>query len=174
MTYSEYLRARKVWDNQLAAVGRPIDDKDLISFIISGINPTYNSFITSYIFVNRENPLSFEDFQDEILNHEMLLNQQDDVTSDSSTFVLFTQRPGIRQYQLNSKGKMSQQFKYSPHGQQSKYPTYGFSGPQQKSGMSFNSNAAGGLTFILVKVPTMLMVVLISTLLMHPTPVNLQ
>jgi hypothetical protein len=147
MTCSEYLRAAKVWADQLAAVGRPIDDEDLISFIISGLNPIYNSFITSYIFVTRENPLSFEDFQDEILNHEMLLNQQHAVTPDSSTFALFTQRPGTRQYQFNSKGKISQQFKYSPRGQQSKYPTHGFSGPRQRPGMPFNSNAARGPNF---------------------------
>ena len=76
MTYSEYLQAAKVWVDQLAAMGRPIDDEDLISFIIGGLSPIFNSSITSYIFATHENPLSFEDFQDEILNHEMLLNQQ--------------------------------------------------------------------------------------------------
>jgi hypothetical protein len=103
----------------------------------------------------------------------MLLNQQHAVTPDSFTFALFTQRPGTKQYQFNSKGKMSQQFKYSPRGQQSKYPTQGFFGPWQRSRMPFNSNAARG-TFILVKVPTMLVVVSISTLLMHQTLANFQ
>lgn len=75
MAYYEYLRVAKVWADQLAIVGHPIDDEDLISFIISDLNPIYNSFITSYIFVTRENSLSFEDFQDELLNHEILLKQ---------------------------------------------------------------------------------------------------
>jgi hypothetical protein len=81
------------------------------------------------------------------LNHEMLLNQQHAVTPDSSTFALFTQRPGTRQYQFNSKGKIYQQFKYSPRGQQSKYPTHGFPGSRQRPGMPFNSNAARGPNF---------------------------
>lgn len=76
MACSEYLWTAKVWANQLATVGRPIDDEDLISYIISGLSPIFNSFITSYTFITRENPLNFEDFRDELLNHEMLLNQQ--------------------------------------------------------------------------------------------------
>jgi hypothetical protein len=94
MTCSDYLRAAKVWADQLAAVGQPIDDEDLIAFIIGGLNPTFNSFITSYVFATRENPLSFTDFQDELLSHEMLLNQQHAVSPDPSTFALFTQRSG--------------------------------------------------------------------------------
>jgi hypothetical protein len=77
----------------------------------------------------------------------MLLNQQHAVTPDSFTFASFTQRPGTKQYQFNSKGKMSQQFKYSPRGQQSKYPTQGFFGPWQRFRMPFNSNAARGPNF---------------------------
>ncbi|XP_059431594.1 uncharacterized protein LOC132165108 [Corylus avellana] len=131
MTCYEYLRAAKVWVDQLAAVGHPIDDEDLISFIIGDLNAIYNSFITSYIFVTRENSLSFKDFQNELLNHEMLLNQQHAVTLNSSTFALFTQRPGAKQYQFNSKGKMPQQVKY----------------PLMRSRMPLNSNAARGPNF---------------------------
>ena len=65
----------KRWADQLAAIGKPTDDEDLISFIISGLNPTFNSFVTYVSIAARDNPLSFLDFQDELLNHEMLLNQ---------------------------------------------------------------------------------------------------
>jgi hypothetical protein len=75
MSCSEYLQVAKIWADQLTDVGHPIDDEDLISFIISGLNHVFNSFITSYIFITCENPLSFDDFHNELLNHEMLLNQ---------------------------------------------------------------------------------------------------
>jgi hypothetical protein len=34
----------------------------------------FNSFVTSISIATRDNPLSFLEFQDELLNHEMLLN----------------------------------------------------------------------------------------------------
>jgi hypothetical protein len=68
------MKTAKSWANQLAVIGKPTDDEDLISFIIRGLNPTFNSFVTSYSLATRVNPLSFADFQDELFNHEMLLN----------------------------------------------------------------------------------------------------
>jgi hypothetical protein len=59
----------------LDVVGKPLDDEDLISFIISGLNPSFNTFVTLFFFTTREKALTFEDFQDELLSHEMLLNQ---------------------------------------------------------------------------------------------------
>lgn len=101
MTYSYFLRAAKVWADQLAAVGWPINDEDLISYIISGLSPTFNSFMTSYIFITRDNPLSFEEFRHELLNHKVLLNQQHAATPDPATLALFTQRTCTKPHQLN-------------------------------------------------------------------------
>jgi hypothetical protein len=93
-SYAEYLKIAKTWANQLAIIGKPTDDEDLISFIISGLNPNFNSFVTSYGLATRDNPLSFVDFQDELLSHEMLLNQQQPDTPDAFNFALFVQRQG--------------------------------------------------------------------------------
>lgn len=48
----EYLQiARYIWADQLAAVGKPLEDiEDLISSIISGLNPSLNTLITSFSF----------------------------------------------------------------------------------------------------------------------------
>ena len=72
---AEYLQFAKSWANHLAAIGKPIDDEDLISFIMGGVNPSFNPFITSFFIATRDKALSLADFQDELLNHEMLLNQ---------------------------------------------------------------------------------------------------
>jgi len=153
MTCSDFLRAAKVWADQLAAVGRPIDDEDLISYIISGLNPTFNSFITSYIFITRDNPLTFEEFRDELLNHEMLLNQQNAAAPDPATFALFTQRTGTKPHQLNLKGKMSQHFnprmpqqfnsRFPSRGQNPRFPANNFSGTQH-SATNFTGNGPSG------------------------------
>jgi len=60
------------------------DDEDLISFIMSGLNPSFNSFITSYSVTTREHSPTFANFQDHVLNHKMLLNQQSAAPADTN------------------------------------------------------------------------------------------
>jgi hypothetical protein len=136
---AEYLKTAKGWANQLAVIGKPTDDEDLISFIISGLNPTFNGFITSYGLATRDNPLTFADFQDELLNHEMLLNQQQAQVQDSSTFALFMQRPSnggpARPHHPSWKGKakMFPPNKFSSRPGQAKGSIgYGHSAPPQQ------------------------------------------
>lgn len=69
-TCSEYLQTAKQWADQLAAIGKPIEDDDLIHFLISGLNPTFNAFVTTFSLITRDNSFSFDDFQHELLNHE--------------------------------------------------------------------------------------------------------
>lgn len=52
--------------NRLYVVEKPVDEDDLIFYIISGINLTFHAFVTSY---------SFDKFQIELLNYEMLINK---------------------------------------------------------------------------------------------------
>jgi hypothetical protein len=92
---SEFLSSAKRWADQLAAIGKPTDDEDLINSIISGLNPTFNSFVTSISIATKDNPLSFLEFRDELLNHEMLLNQQQQAANtETQNFALFMQRHG--------------------------------------------------------------------------------
>jgi hypothetical protein len=72
-TCSEYLLQAKSWTDQLNAVGKTVDEDDLISYIMSGLNSSYTGFITTYNIVNRDATASFDDFQDDLLNHEMLI-----------------------------------------------------------------------------------------------------
>jgi hypothetical protein len=99
---SEYLQTAKLLADQLATSSITIPDEELISFIFNGLNPPFTSFITTYSFATQENQISFDDFQDELLSHEMLLNQQQLKATDSSTFALVAHRS--MNHQL-SKGK---------------------------------------------------------------------
>jgi hypothetical protein len=69
LTYLEYIQSAKVWFDQLVAIGKPVLDEDLISFLLNGLNPSFNTFVTTVSLLTKENLL--DDFQDELINHEM-------------------------------------------------------------------------------------------------------
>jgi len=71
---TECLNQAKAWADELSAVGKPVNDDDLISLIINGINLTFNSFVTAFSLHDQET--TFHDFQSEFLSHEILLQNQ--------------------------------------------------------------------------------------------------
>jgi transposase InsO family protein len=111
--------------DQLVAAGTPILDEELISFILNGLNSPFTSFITTYSFAAREHQISFDDFQDELLSHEMLLNQQQTKATDSATFALTAQRPTNPQLS-KGKGPMYPPARYAPRPYHPR-PSHGFS-----------------------------------------------
>jgi len=130
-----YLRSAKSLADQLTAIQKPIDDKDLISFVISGLNPTFNTFVTMFTITTRDKSPSFADFQDELLNHEVLLNQQTQSTPDISNFAFYMQhhntpsKPSLQSF--NRKGKFPQQNQpFGKYGPSKGFPaSKAFSGP---------------------------------------------
>ena len=59
----------KSWAEQLAATGKPVEEGDLISFIISGLNPSFNVFVTTFNLTTRDTPLPYANFKSELLKH---------------------------------------------------------------------------------------------------------
>jgi hypothetical protein len=114
--------------DQLAIAGNPITDEELISFIINGLNPPFTSFITTYSFPTRENQISFDDFQHELLSHEMLLNQKKTKASDSSSFALVAQIPTNPQLS-KGKGPMYPPSRYAPRSYDQR-SSHGFPAPK--------------------------------------------
>ncbi len=68
-TCTEYLQMAKSWAEQLAATGKPVEEDDLISFIISGLNPSFNVFVTTFNLTTRDTLLPYANFESELLNH---------------------------------------------------------------------------------------------------------
>jgi hypothetical protein len=66
---SDYLITAKGLVDQLAAVGKGVEDEDLISYVVGGLNPSYHPFITTPSSVTRDCPISFDSFQMELLNY---------------------------------------------------------------------------------------------------------
>ncbi|KAJ0038846.1 hypothetical protein Pint_23826 [Pistacia integerrima] len=73
-----------------------VDEEDLISYVIGGLNSTYNPFITSFNFATKDKSISFDDFQTELLNYEQLLDSQTKtLPSEGSQFAFFTNKPKV-------------------------------------------------------------------------------
>jgi len=101
---SDYIQSAKECSDQLAAIGKPIPDEELITYLINGLHPMFNSFITTISIMTRDKELNFEDFQDELMNHDMLLKQQQTKSVDTSTFALFNQKQGSRPFPSRYRG----------------------------------------------------------------------
>jgi transposase InsO family protein len=90
---SEYLQSAKECADQLAISGKPVDDEDLISYVISGLNASYGPFVISLSFATRKDKISFEDFQAELLSHEIFLeNQHSSIPPGNTSFALFSNK----------------------------------------------------------------------------------
>jgi hypothetical protein len=42
---ASYFSAVRGYDNEMAAVGKPLDDDDIVSYILNGLDANYNSLI---------------------------------------------------------------------------------------------------------------------------------
>jgi hypothetical protein len=71
-TCTDYLLTAKSLADQLAAIGKGVDDEDLISYVIGGLNPSYHTFVTTFSYGNRDVAIPFDDFQTELLNYKQL------------------------------------------------------------------------------------------------------
>jgi hypothetical protein len=137
-------------------VGKPVTDEDLISYIISGLTPRYNAFITSFALMTKDESIPLEDFHTLLLNHEQLLNNQNAEAEVSSSFALHAQKSNhnprkskfnnaYRQNQSRFPNSKQNQTRFSPqfspqqHTPQKKFFP-GTSSPQGKSNSGhFNS-----------------------------------
>ncbi|KAF9667292.1 hypothetical protein SADUNF_Sadunf15G0007400 [Salix dunnii] len=122
---TEYIQAAKGWANQLAAVGKSIDDDDLISYIISGLNTAYTPFITSFSFATRHTSLSFNEFQSELISYETLLETQiKSVPPEAGQFALFNQyrnSPGFNKKQRYGQPRHSPRMTNSSYSARPQY-----------------------------------------------------
>ncbi|KAF9672895.1 hypothetical protein SADUNF_Sadunf11G0092000 [Salix dunnii] len=72
MQCQEFLDAVKALANELSAVGKPIEDSDLILSVLNGLNSSFHSFVTTYMLMAKEKSMSFSDFHAELLNFDLM------------------------------------------------------------------------------------------------------
>lgn len=87
--------------DELAFIGSPVTDDDLILYILGGLGSDFNSFVTT--ITARQGGLTLAEFQSLLFTHEQLLQSQfGNISSTSSlnSSAFFTQpkgqRPGYR------------------------------------------------------------------------------
>jgi hypothetical protein len=59
---AEFVRSAKMLADQLAFIGKPVGNDDLISYIVGVLKPQYNSFVTSFSFTNKDDSMDLESF----------------------------------------------------------------------------------------------------------------
>jgi transposase InsO family protein len=106
---SDFLQSAKLLADQLAIVGKPVDEDDLISYVISGLNASYGPFITSISVATRNLSMSFEDFQAELLSHELFLeNHNNSIPPGNTSFALLSnKKPTSSPFHRKSRGSFS-------------------------------------------------------------------
>jgi transposase InsO family protein len=86
---AEYVNFAKLLAHQLSTVGKAIDDDELITYILGGLNPSFNPFVVSLSLGTRDSSLTVEDFNTELQSIEQLIeNQQQSIGTDTSVALL--------------------------------------------------------------------------------------
>jgi hypothetical protein len=65
MSCQQFLDEVKSFADELFAVGKPVDDSDLILSVLNGLNSSFHSFVTTYMLLANEKSMLFSDFHTE-------------------------------------------------------------------------------------------------------------
>lgn len=82
MTISRYYVKMKALGDEMAASGKPLDDEELVSYIINGLDHEYNP-VTSAL-LTRVEPISLSELYSQLLSFETRLELQQGGSSSSS------------------------------------------------------------------------------------------
>lgn len=86
LTIAEYVGKMRALGDEMANSGKPIDDDELISYIITGLDYDYNPVITS--LVARADPLTIGEVYSQLLSYEQrldLLRESDSYSVNAAT-----------------------------------------------------------------------------------------
>lgn len=83
------LLAAKSWSDQLVAISKAIDEDGLISYVVGGLSPSYQPFITFLNFATRDASIIFDDFQAKLLNYEQFIEAQNKTIQPKSGQIAF-------------------------------------------------------------------------------------
>jgi gag-polypeptide of LTR copia-type len=64
---TNYFQKMRHLADELAFIGNPISDDDLVIGVLNGLGPEYNPFVVSFTTANQTQPLSFSNLHDTLL-----------------------------------------------------------------------------------------------------------
>lgn len=99
----DFVAKAKLLADQLSAVGKPVDDDELITYIATGLQNQFHHFVTSYTLVTREKGMSFDDFQAELLNYDLMLTAHNSqaIQPESGSYALYSKGQSKPNYRNN-------------------------------------------------------------------------
>jgi hypothetical protein len=74
LTMAEYILKMKILADDMASVGKKLDDEDFISYILTGLDIEYNLVVSS--IAGRVEPINFAELYSELLAYKNRLNLQ--------------------------------------------------------------------------------------------------
>ena len=81
LSIADYFQNVKQLTDTLAIVHQPLDDFEVISYLIGGLSSDYDSFVTSVI--TKVDPMTLEEFYGYLLTHEQHLEQLHSIITDA-------------------------------------------------------------------------------------------
>ncbi|KAA8532326.1 hypothetical protein F0562_032419 [Nyssa sinensis] len=123
MSCQIFLDEVKSLADELSAVGKPIDDSDLILSVLNGLNSFFHSFVTTYMLLAKEKSMPFSDFHAELLNYDLMQKfHSQSIQLEAGLYALYSHKTG------------------SKHGPRHNINKSRFSGPSKGSAMVAEAN----------------------------------
>jgi hypothetical protein len=69
MSIAEYVNRMRTLGDEMAAAGTPIDDKELVSYILAGLDLEYNLVVSAV--VSRVEPILVTELYGQLLSYEL-------------------------------------------------------------------------------------------------------
>jgi hypothetical protein len=97
LSCQKFLDEIKTLAYELTAVGKPIDDSDLILYVLNGLNSSFHSFVTTYMLLSKEKSMSFSDFHAELLNHDLMQQfHSQSLHHEAGSYALYSHKPAAK------------------------------------------------------------------------------
>ena len=106
MSCQSFLDEVKSLSDELSAIGKPVEDSNLILFVLNGLNSSFHSFVTIYMLLAKEKSMSFSDFHAELLNYDLMQKfHNHTIQPKTSSYDLYSHKnsskPGARSNNIN-------------------------------------------------------------------------
>ena len=97
MQCQQFLDTVKSLADELSAVGKPVDDSDLILSVLNGLNSSFHSFVTTYMLLAKEKSMSFSDFHAELLNFDLMQQfHSQTIQQETGSYAFYSHKPGSK------------------------------------------------------------------------------
>jgi hypothetical protein len=117
MSCRQFLDEVKSFANELSAVGKPIDDSDLILSVLNGLNSSFHSFVTTYMLLAKEKSMLFSDFHAELLNYDLMQKfHSHSIQPEAGPYALYTHKNGSKPGYRHSINKSRFSGSFKPFG----------------------------------------------------------